>query len=310
LRSPEEIHRILHHEPKVVPEMTTQTVPQGWYHDSGDPGIVRWWDGTRWTSLTKRTSAAAPPPPPPPPQQVPAIEVDKAVDTDGASEDVDDFQRLMAEILSGKPVVAEPEPPAFHSDPATVLNDHLPELLDAYERTRVSNTPLDALFAAFDEAIPEEDLEAVRDFALGEADDVYGAEAGYRATMPLLRSFEGLTGHAEMPKARMARWLGMNIVDLAEELGSDPVLTDLFLWTMHHDMDDDTAAIITDTAEFLVGNANGARTRTGRKIKRDQADHVLRLLARKAHGSGTEHQEMWCTALANVLASAGEATAR
>jgi hypothetical protein len=36
-----------------VPEMPS--VPQGWYHDSGDRGIVRWWDGARWTSETKRT---------------------------------------------------------------------------------------------------------------------------------------------------------------------------------------------------------------------------------------------------------------
>jgi hypothetical protein len=64
VRSPEEIDRILHPGPKEIPEMTTKTVPQGWYHDSGDPGNVRWWDGTRWTSLTKRTGAAAPPPSP------------------------------------------------------------------------------------------------------------------------------------------------------------------------------------------------------------------------------------------------------
>jgi hypothetical protein len=54
--------RKLQPEPKVVPEVPS--APQGWYHDSGDPGIVRWWDGTRWTSLTKRTGAAATPPSP------------------------------------------------------------------------------------------------------------------------------------------------------------------------------------------------------------------------------------------------------
>jgi hypothetical protein len=94
----------------------------------------------------------------------------------------------------------------------------------------------------------------------------------------------------------------MNIVDLAEELGSDPLLTDMFLWTMHHNMDDDGARLITNASVVLVSNAKSARTGTGSKVKIEQAVHVLRLLSRKAHQSDTEHQEMWCTAVANVIA--------
>ena len=186
--------------------------------------------------------------------------------------------------------------------PMEILSARSPALLEAYGRARESNKPLDSLFAAIDEVVNEDNLVFVREFALGEHDDVFGEGAGYRATAPLLPGFDQLTGHTQMQEARTARWLEMNIVDLAEELGSDPLLTDMFLWTMHHNMDDDGAKLITNASVVLVSNAKSARTGTGTKVKIEQAVHVLRLLSKKAHQSGTEHQEMWCTAIANVIA--------
>jgi hypothetical protein len=53
--------------------MTTQAVPQGWYQDPQDPKVVRWWDGTQWTSQTQPAPPAAPPPPPPAGYQGPDI---------------------------------------------------------------------------------------------------------------------------------------------------------------------------------------------------------------------------------------------
>jgi hypothetical protein len=186
--------------------------------------------------------------------------------------------------------------------PMEVLNARSPALLEAYGRARRSNRPLDSLFAAIDEVIDEDNLVFVREFALGEHDEVFGEGAGYRATAPFLAAFDELTGHTQMTEARTTRWLGMNIVDLAEELGSDPLLIDMFLWTMHHNMDDDGAKLITNASLVLMSNAKSARTGTGTKVKIEQAVHVLRLLSKKAHQSGTEHQEMWCTAVANVIA--------
>ena len=85
----------------------------------------------------------------------------------------------------------------------------------------------------------------------------------------------------------------MNIVDLAEELGSDPLLTDMFLWTMHHNMDDDGAELITNAWVVLVSNAKSARTGTGTKVKIEQAVHVLRLLSKKAHQWVLSTREIW-----------------
>ena len=44
--------------------MTTQAVPQGWYQDSQNPSVLRWWDGAQWTAQTQPAPPAAPPPPP------------------------------------------------------------------------------------------------------------------------------------------------------------------------------------------------------------------------------------------------------
>ena len=49
--------------------MTTSAAPAGWYPDS-DPSLLRWWDGTKWTTHTfvvGGNAITSPPPPPPPP---------------------------------------------------------------------------------------------------------------------------------------------------------------------------------------------------------------------------------------------------
>jgi len=33
---------------------------EGWYADSEDPGLIRWWDGTQWTSNTRPAPTAEP----------------------------------------------------------------------------------------------------------------------------------------------------------------------------------------------------------------------------------------------------------
>jgi hypothetical protein len=216
-----------------------------------------------------------------------------------AEEALLDVQTEEPEVLTtGKTAESSGQP----ETPMEILTAQSPALLEAYGRARSSNKPLDSLFAAIDEVIGEDHRVLVREFALGEHDNVFGEGAGYRATAPLLPGFDELSGYTQTQEVRTTRWLGMNIVDLAEELGSDPLLTDMFLWTMHHNMDDDGARLITNASVVLVSNAKSARTGTGSKVKIEQAVHVLRLLSRKAHQSDTEHQEMWCTAVANVIA--------
>ena len=187
--------------------------------------------------------------------------------------------------------------------PPYAIPAHLDDLLAAYGRARRSNTPLDSLFVAFDDVIPAEDLADVRAFALGELDGVYGDQAGYRESLRCLVAFEADSQRGTLwdPSTRGVRWASLGIVALAEEIGSDPFLTDLFLWAGHHNADADAADLITRAVTAIVGNASGARTKTGRSIKVDQALAVLRRLEQKAHQSGPQHQEMWCRAVANVL---------
>jgi hypothetical protein len=189
------------------------------------------------------------------------------------------------------------------STPADMLSAHASALLEAYGRHRESNKPLDSLFAAIDEVFEEGERALVREFALGKHDDDYGEGAGYRAVAPLLPAFDEATGYLEWPEERSERWSRMGIVDLAEEIGSDPLLTDMFLWTVHHHMDDDGAKLISLATTALARNASEARTTTGRSIKTDQAVRLLRVSSEKAHQSALGHQEMWCTAIANAIAT-------
>jgi len=56
--------------------MAEQMAPQGWYPDSIDSEMVRWWDGAQWTAHTQPATAPAVPPtpaplPPPPAGYIP-----------------------------------------------------------------------------------------------------------------------------------------------------------------------------------------------------------------------------------------------
>ena len=210
----------------------------------------------------------------------------------------DDLDSEIAALKDGFDSIGDPEAP---STPAQILESHPVELLAAYGEARATNTPLDALFAAMAEVVPDEHAEEVRSFALGELDDVYGAGAGYRATAPLLVGFDVLSGYSLEAGERARSWQAMGIVDLAEAIATDPLLTDSFLWAMHHNVDDDAASLTATATAAIIANSRGARTQTGRKIKVDQALKVLHLLEKKAHESGPEHQEMWCRTIANLV---------
>jgi len=120
--------------------------------------------------------------------------------------------------------------------------------------------------------------------------------------MPLLTTFDVVLGYTPDTETRVrSTWPTMNIVDLAEEIATDPVMTDCFRWSLNHGNDEMAGTFIAGAAAAIVTNAGSARTKTGRKIKFDQALSVLRTISKKAHQTGPEYQEMWCIAIANVV---------
>jgi hypothetical protein len=187
------------------------------------------------------------------------------------------------------------------SSPEDVLASWMSEMVEPYRRARANNRPLDSLFAAITEAVPEQDVSDARAFALGELDDQYGIGSGYRTTAGLLVYLAVMSETSETVEMRLSRWQTMNVVDVAEEIATDPFLVDLFLWALHNHMDEDAANMASQMVVVLMNNASTARTKTGQEIKVDQALKVLNLLAKKANQSGTEHQEMWCRAISGTL---------
>lgn len=190
---------------------------------------------------------------------------------------------------------------AGESSPEDVLASWMSEMVEPYRRARANNRPLDSLFAAITEAVPEQDASDARAFALGELDDQYGIGSGYRTTAGLLVYLAVMSETSETVEMRLSRWQTMNVVDVAEEIATDPFLVDLFLWSLHNHMDEDAAKMASQMVVVLMNNASTARTKTGQEIKVDQALKVLNLLAKKANQSGTEHQEMWCRAISGTL---------
>jgi hypothetical protein len=133
--------------------------------------------------------------------------------------------------------------------PGDLLEAKKADLAAAYNRARPVNMPLDALFVAIDEVMPVDRALEVRAFALGELDSQYGAGSGYRCTMPLVTSFDVVTGYAPAWEDRAAESSSMKIVELAEAIATDPLLTNCFLWSMHHGQDDDASALAADCHE-------------------------------------------------------------
>lgn len=45
----------------VVEAMKPQTTPANWYPDPGNPGYIRWWDGSQWTAHVQPSTPPTPP---------------------------------------------------------------------------------------------------------------------------------------------------------------------------------------------------------------------------------------------------------
>lgn len=202
---------------------------------------------------------------------------------------------------------------------------HLHDIRDAYPTYRQVQEPATALQSAIVAAMgngPE--VTELFAFLRGELDGEYGPGAGGKLAELILEQSESrpeatqhetdrqertkseeVAQHEADFQARQHRRRQMDIVDLAESLSSDRMITLLFRQAFEARDVRMRDELLDDAEGQILQRASQAWTNAGRDLKLEQAASVVRLMERKALAvpgdPAAEDQALWCLALAHRL---------
>jgi len=106
---------------------------------------------------------------------------------------------------------------------------------------------------------------------------------------------------------RLDRRSSLDIVDLAEDLATDPALSGLYADSVRRRDEVRADEVVGEAARVLMAKVNAASARVGQRVRLDQAAAVVQRLGEKAAvalRSGNEAallQAQWCVALLDAL---------
>lgn len=211
--------------------------------------------------------------------------------------------RLMPMLAGG--VRSMEKEPSFMPRPVAAVMPHLGEIGDKYPTYRRTQAPDAAIRSAIVAVMGNgPDVAEVLAFLRGDLDGQFGAGSGAKLGAMLL---DQMAKEAELDQEEAAfldrerRRERMDVVDLAESLATDRMITLLFREAFEERNEQKRDGLLDDVAGQIGHRAGQARTRTGRAVKMKQARAVVELLERKAHAApgnaAAEDQFLWCVAL-------------
>jgi hypothetical protein len=194
--------------------------------------------------------------------------------------------------------------------PAAHVGHRFQHLAHAYDSARPGRLPVDALCAALPLVFFGDELQEVCAFMAGELDGVYGAGEGFEfLTMTLDHLERGYVRQAPLVAAMTGRGhttpKPKTLVELAEWLATDTSLTYGYRAALDAQDGAFIGILLGGVENDIVRAASGALTKTGRKIKIEQAAKVFQLLGYKARkvprDLNAANQATWCAAVAAIL---------
>lgn len=190
--------------------------------------------------------------------------------------------------------------------PVARVAEHLTEIQDAYIKVRRTTNASLALEAALDDVLDASDREQAAAFLAGQLDRTYGAAGdGANFRRGLAESLEALYTNIVAYDERAARRARMDVVDLAEDLATDQILAGGFAQAVSRGDAGEVSRLVGLAARYVLQKSSGPRSRTGRKVKVQQAARVFDLLGRKAARAPGNieagRQATWCAAVSAAL---------
>ena len=193
-----------------------------------------------------------------------------------------------------------------------LVGDNIPAITAAYREERESCSPTEAFLAAADAVFDPDDLQLVSSFIDGECDFISGEGAGAKFLADMAIFFEDVMvkedeadewlQELEVETQRRSR---MNIVDMTEAWALDARYAQLCIDAFQHGDEDRGTELLGGVGSVIAGKAFSALTRTGRKVKIEQAQYVVKTIQRK--NSRNDVIATWCDLLSQYLQEAHDA---
>jgi hypothetical protein len=187
--------------------------------------------------------------------------------------------------------------------PIAIVLRSIASMFEPYWAARPSMDPPAAMRAAMKAALSPDDLATVLGCLDGDSDALFpdvGPDLAMKTQKVLEDSWVNVTIMSQAPAEHRAKPSG-HIVDLAEWMATNPQLA--FMYYKGRQEEATLAErTLTDAIRDLVEAANAqARTRTGRKVKLEQAQVVVQLLGDKSravpNNKDAAAQTYWCDSL-------------
>jgi hypothetical protein len=190
--------------------------------------------------------------------------------------------------------------------PVAVTMEHFGELSEAYCEFRAVDPPTEALAMAFEVVLDVDEHRDVLAFLEGEADEIYGDGAGRQFFEKFLDTLESYYDDVSSTEEKLDRWRKTtDIVALAEEVATDRHTTHGFRRAVEAQQQRSANEMVDEVVSLLLTKANAAWTRTGKRVKVDQAAKVFSVLGTKAarvpDDEDARSQALWCAAVVDRL---------
>lgn len=273
----------------------------GWLSDPAARGYeLRYWDGSVWTEHVSKAG-------------------ETSTDPDGIT------AAKWNEFPTSPPApVASPAPPPAVAavQPAAVPNvdydntlwipkavarvsDNFGPITDAYIEARTEQDPYASMLSALEIVLPSDGYPEVHAFFRGEGERFEDGEESPADNLveKLEEMYVMEVIFSEAPEGRDTPKPTHDIADLAEWLAGDPNAA----YTYRRGLAEFPTlarARLDDAVADILAIADSARTKTGRKVKIEQAERVFSLMGKKAlryDGEEATSQAVWCDALAATL---------
>ena len=187
--------------------------------------------------------------------------------------------------------------------PVALVANNMTAIQEAYSRRRADADMTTAVAEALADVLDPGQYQVVMDAISSPQLDFDGLEFGRAIAMQLENAHQLLAEYQE----RCDRRSVLDMVDLAEDLATDPVMPAAFVDALDRKNRPASESLVRGAAQLLVAKATEADTAIGQDTKMAQGAAVVRRLGKKAAAASRQGQHdavaqaRWCVALHDRL---------